>query len=344
MTSAARVLVKEVNWLGDVVMSLPALKAVRRAYPHAHLAVLVKQELAGFFDGAEWIGEVIPYVVSVGPRGVADRLRIIAGIRARRFDLAVVLPSSFESALWPAVARVPRRAGFVGDARGWLLTDRAVPTAESLRAHQVHFHLQMVRDTLGINGVATDCAPDVSQSHRGRMRVWLAERRQRASGQLIALAPAAAFGPAKEWPVERYAALIDLLAGRYGAECVLVGSPAERRTCEAVAAASAHGALIAAAETTVGEAMALLSLCDGFAGNDSGAMHVAGAIGIPTVGLFGSTNPERTGPLGPQTRVLYRQLDCSPCRQRTCRFGHYNCLKQIVPSEVTQALEELGAL
>jgi len=168
------------------------------------------------------------------------------------------------------------------------------------------------------------------------------EGRRRPQAKLVALAPGAAFGPAKEWPTPRYAALIDLLAQRYGAECVLVGSAGERHKGEEVVAASKAGALIAAGETTVGELIALLSLCAGFAGNDSGSMHVAGAIGVPTVGLFGSTDPERTGPLGPKTRVLYRQIECSPCLQRTCRFGHYHCLTQIAAEEVVKSLPDLG--
>ncbi len=120
-----------------------------------------------------------------------------------------------------------------------------------------------------------------------------------------------------------------------------MGAPNERRKSEAVAAASRHGALVAAGETHVGELLALLSLCDAFAGNDSGSMHVAGALGLPTVGIYGSTRADRTGPLGPRTRVLYHPLECSPCLERTCRFGHYQCLTQIPAQEVLGALEGL---
>jgi lipopolysaccharide heptosyltransferase II len=338
-----RVLVKEVNWLGDVVMSLPALKAVRRALPQAYLAILVKRELAGFFDGSQWIDEVIPYTVARGLRGIADRRGIVAQIRARRFDLAILFPKSFEAAFWVTLARVPRRAGVVTDGRGPLLTHRARLAADSLEGHQVQQYLNLLRQTVGINGSSDDHRPDIFGPHRSKMRGWLAQRRRRADMKLFALAPGAAFGPAKEWPVAHYATLIDLLAQRDQAECVLVGSAGERHKCEEVAAASRAGALVAAGETSVGELLALLSLCDGFAGNDSGSMHVAGALGIPTVGLFGSTNPERTGPLGPQRRVLYLRLECSPCLERTCRFGHYNCLRQIAAEEVAQALQELGA-
>jgi len=339
-----RVLVKEVNWLGDVVMSLPALRAVRRAYPQAHLAVLVQRQLASFFDGAAWVDEIMPYSLRGGMAGLVDRLRIVAGIRARHFDLAVLLPKSFDSALWATLARVPLRAGLASDARGWMLTHTTTLAPASLHPHQVHSYLQMLHDTLAIDGSADDCAIDVADRHRDRMRAWLSTRRQRAGAPLIALAPAAAYGPAKEWPVAHYGALIDQLADRYDAECVLVGSPGERTKCTAATAASRRGALIAAGETSVGEALALLSLCNGFAGNDSGSMHVAGALGIPTVGLYGSTRPERTGPLGPKTRIIYHRIDCSPCLQRTCRFGHYHCLQQITPDEVAAALLALGAL
>ena len=339
----ARVLVKEVNWLGDVVMSLPALRAVRQAFPRAHLSVLVKKELASFFDGALWIDEVIAYGIARGARGIGDRRRVIRRLRAGTFDLAILLPRSFSSALWAVLARVPQRVGFVGDARGMMLTDKTSRPRELFARHQVYDYLYLLRQTLGIAGSESDYKVDAHPPHRQRMRDWLAARRRRPAGKLIALAVAAAYGPAKEWPVDRYAALIDLLA-EHGAECVLVGAPSERAKCEQVAAASRVGALVAAGETSIGEALALLSLCDGFAGNDSGSMHVAGAIGIPTVGLFGSTNPERTAPLGPKTKVIYHRMECSPCLARTCRFGHYDCLHRIAVHEVAQALAELGAL
>ena len=128
------------------------------------------------------------------------------------------------------------------------------------------------------------------------------------------------------------------------AKCVLLGAPDERAKCEAVARGARHGAIVAAGETGVGELVAMLSLSQGFAGNDSGCMHVAGALGIPTVAVFGSTNPAHTGPMGPRTRVIYRGLECSPCLARTCRFGHYNCLTLTEPEEVAESLKSLGAV
>jgi len=339
----ARILVKEVNWLGDLVMTPPALRALRRAYPRAAIAVLVKRELASFFDGTRWIDEVIEYRVRRSLAGVADRRRVVSTIHRGRFDLAVLFPRSFEAALWATLARVPQRIGYVADRRGPLLTRKAWRDALLLQQHQVHDYLHLLRATLGIAGDPADSAIDVEPRHRAGMDAWLAARRRRR-GPLLALAPAAAYGPAKEWPAARWTALADRLAERHGAECVLVGTPAERPRCEQIASATRQGAMIAAGETNVGQMIALLSRCSGFAGNDSGAAHVAGALGIPTVALFGSTNPQRTAPLGPHTRVLYHRLECSPCMERTCRFGHYDCLNRIEANEVEQALLDLGAL
>jgi len=338
-----RILVKEVNWLGDLVMSLPALRAIRRAWPDAHLAVLVKRELASFFDGAAWLDEVIPYTVGRGLSGFLDRRRIVGEIRSRKFDLGVLFPNSFESALWLAMAGIKRRAGFVGDARGALLTLKASPPPEALNRHQVNYWLAMLRETGVAEGNAADFAIDASETHREPMRQFLAANRRRAGSPIFAMAPGAAYGPAKEWPADRYGALIDLLASRDNAEVVLVGAPSERAKCDEVASSSKSGAIVAAGGTNIGELVALLSLCDGFIGNDSGCAHIAGALGIPTVAIFGSTNPTRTGPLGSKARVIYRKLECSPCLARTCRFGHYNCLTQIEVAELVDAIEMLRA-
>lgn len=344
-THFSNILVKETNWLGDIVMSLPALRAVRKAYPKARLSVLIKKELASFFDGAAWIDEVIPYKLRKGIlRGLQDRRDIVREIKSREFDLAVLLPNSFDSALWPALARIPRRAGYERYRRGPLLTDKIKPSAEILEVHQVNYYLHMLKQTLNIDGSADDFQPDVDAKSAQKMREYIAARRKMPGRPLIALAVAAAYGPAKEWHAESYARLIDLLAKDHGVECVLVGAPNEKAKSQRVVELSKNGAIVAAGETSVGEALALLSVCDGFAGNDSGSMHVSGALGKPTVGIYGSTRADRTGPLGARTCILYKQIECSPCLKRTCRYGHYDCLKLITPEEVAAALVELGAL
>ncbi len=339
-----RVVVKEVNWLGDLVMSLPALRILRSTFKAANLSVVVRQDLAGFFDGLNWIDEVITYSVRPGIWSLIDQQRIIAALRVRRFDLAVIFPNSFRSALWMKLAGVRYRAGYATDGRGLLLTHRAIPRPTSREIHQRFYWIQLLHDALGIPAPRTDPSGEkleVSPSSIRRMRQFLEERR-RATGPLIALAPTAAYGPAKEWPAHYYAELIDLLASSVGAECVLLGTAADRSRCEQVAVMSRSEAIVAAGETGVAELKALLYLCDGFAGNDSGAMHLAAAIGIPSIGIFGSTNPRRTGPFGERTSVIHHPISCSPCLRRTCRFNHYQCLRGVEPSEVARALIEIG--
>ena len=325
-----------------MVLSLPALRAVRRGFPEARLAVLVRRELASFFDGSTWIDEVIPYTARGGMGRILGIPALVRALRARRFDAAVLFPTSFESALWPGLAGIPRRVGYPGDGRSALLTTRVTAAPDVEHAHEVHWYLHLVRAGLGVDAPAEPVAPDVHPPHRARMQEWLGARRRR-QGRLVALAPGATYGPAKECPAAHWAALIDLLAAR-DVECVLVGAPSERARCAEVTAACRAGALVAAGETSVGELVALLALADAFAGNDSGAMHVAGALGRPTVGIFGSTSPERTSPLGARTRVFYERIECSPCLARTCRFGHYDCFRRIAPDAVATALGELGAL
>jgi heptosyltransferase-2 len=338
-----RIVVKALNWLGDLVMSGPALHAIRDTFPGAHLAVLVRRELASFFDGARWVDEVIPYRLRGGVAGLRDQFSIVRRVRAGRFDLAVVFPKSFQSALWMALAGVQRRAGYEAEHRGFMLTHKVAPRADVNRAHQMHLWLTMVAETVGAEGAAEAYHLDVDLKSREKMRAWLAHRRRaRPERRLIALAPVAAYGPAKEWPPERYAALIDILAERHGAESMLMGGGDDLARCERIVALSKSGAIIAAGETTVGELIALLSLCQGFAGNDSGGMHLAGSLGLPTVAIFGSSNPIRTGPMGPHCRIIFRGLECSPCLERTCRFGHYNCLREIAAEEVAAALEAFG--
>jgi heptosyltransferase-2 len=334
------VLVKEVNWLGDLVISLPALRAVRGAFPAARLSVLVKQELAGFFDGLRWVDEVIAYRIRPGVRGIRDRWRLVRSLAEAKYDLAIVFPKSFEAALWAALARVPERVGLATQGRAILLTRPAPRRNRGELGHQFHDYLDMLRDTLRFDDAGEDGRLEIGEKRRAAAADWLAERRRRPEVPLIALAAGAAYGPAKEWPAEYFVTLVDRLGARF--ECVLVGSPGERARAEEIAAKSRVGAIVAAGATDVGDLIALVSLAAGFVGNDSGAMHVAAALGVPTVGIFGSTSPVLTGPRGPRVRVVSHATPCSPCFDRRCRFGHYDCLTRIDVDAVIRALAALG--
>jgi heptosyltransferase-2 len=341
----SRVLVKEVNWLGDLVMSLSALRAVRATFPDARLTVLIKQDLSEFFDGIGWVDQVLTYRTASGLGRLRRNWEVVRAIRKGSFDLAILFPNSFEAALWIALARVPQRAGYATDARGAMLTQCTKPTLTALSGHQSGYWLSMVRETVGAQASADASGRPFAPSchHLRRVREWLGSQNLDAGRPLIAIAPAAAYGPAKEWPSERYAELIDRLTSEHAATCVIVGAASERVKCKQVAASTRSGALVAAGQLSLGDQIALLGLSNGFAGNDSGAMHLAAAIGIPTVGIFGSTNPVRTGPIGARATHILHAPPCNPCMARTCRFGHYDCLHAIAADEVVAALARLGA-
>ena len=360
---------KAANWLGDVVMSQPALTALRKAFPEAYLAVLVRREIASILGGCGWINEVIPYSLGKGIRGLADRLRAVRRIREGRFDACVLFPNSFDSALWAMLARVPIRIGYIRDARGTLLTHGVKPSASIMQAHQSWYYLEMLRESLGVPvpppavrrelpegarflpgggwGDGSIDLPHVELPVGGRevaeMRAFLGGVRKRPGTPLVALAPGAAYGPAKRWPAARYAELAGAIWEEMGGEAVIVGAPSELAQAEEVRSLCRQPCIQAAGRTSAGELAALLSLCDGFVGNDSGAMHVAGAVGIPTVGIFGSTRCDRTAPLGPKVSLIYRRTECSPCMDRECRFGHCECLTRIEAAEVLKALKSLMA-
>ena len=336
-----RVLVKAANWLGDVVMSLPALRAIRRAWPHARVTVWIRRELAPLFAASPLVDEVLAYDHPVRPLERIRRLLPIVRVARRGdFDLGIVLPNRLEPALCLRLAGVRERVGYSGYRRDALLS-RAIPRpADLARRHQVHDALELLRAGFAIDGDPRDVFLDVAPAARERTAARLAAWRS-GDAPLVALAPGAAYGPAKEWPADRYATLGDRLA-RAGFVVVLVGSALDRRRCDVVAAAMRAPAIVAAGETTVDELVALLSFAAAFVGNDSGAMHVAGALGVPTVGIFGSTDPRRTAPLGPRTRVLAEPPSCSPCLARTCRFGRAACFDPVDVDATVAALTALG--
>ena len=343
LDSSARVLVRETNWLGDIMISLPALRAVRRRFARGRLAVQVRANLAQIVRGLSWVDEVIPFRVRRGVAGIGDRRAAVREIRRRRFDLAILFPNSLDSALWPFLARIPRRLGYACDGRRVLLTDPVPVTRAILAQHQVHYYLNLLRP-LGIEETAEDPALEVAAEAEAEAEALLAELP--SGGPIVVFAPGAAYGPAREWPASHYAELARQLVEKHDARIVLDGAPNERAKCLKLAARISdlsNGALlVTAGRTSVAGLAALLKRCAAFVGNDSGATHVAGVVGIPTVGIFGSTSPDRTGPLGPRTAIIRKPISCSPCGQRTCRFGHYRCLTEVFPADVLARLEALA--
>ena len=327
-----RSLVVAPQWIGDAVMSEPLL--ARLAARGERLSVAALPWVAPVYRAMPQVGEVIELPFAHGRLDWAARWRIAAELRGR-FDAAYVLPNSIKSALIPWLAGIPMRVGYAGESR-FLLLNQRLPNPAG-RSPMVAFY----------NALAGE-----SNSQRKRpllefSRSVLASVTNKASvvrGAYWVCAPGAEYGPAKCWPAEHYAALARSLHQHHGLPVLLLGSGKEAALCEEIAAAAPGACRVLAGQTPLIDAMALIAAARGVVSNDSGLMHVAAAFGVPQVAVFGSTSPEHTPPLNLHAKVLWLkeelQLDCAPCFDRVCRFGHTRCLAGVSAQRVEVALEE----
>ena len=325
-----RSLVVAPQWIGDAVMSEPLLAAL-----HARgeqLAVAALPWVAPVYVAMPQVAEVIELPFAHGRFDWTARRRIAAGLRGR-FDIAYVLSNSLKAALLPWLAGIPRRVGYHGEGR-WLLLNRRFPNPAG-RPPMVAFYGAFAGSPL-----PADAAPQLRFDDATLERVTAAAGVAR--GAYFAFAPGAEYGPAKRWPPEHYAALARTLHAESGLPVLLLGSAGEAALCDEIAAAAPGACRVLAGKVVLRDAMTLIAAARGVVSNDSGLMHVAAAFGVPQVAVFGSTSPTHTPPLSARARVVWLkdelQLDCMPCFDRTCRFGHTRCLVEVSPARVEGAL------
>jgi heptosyltransferase-2 len=344
MADPARIVVLSPNWLGDAVMALPAVADLRRRFGAAHLAVAARASVAPMFELAPGVDAV----VTLRWKGrVFDRAGLhadAAALRDRRFDTAVLLPNSMASAWLVRHAGVAERWGYAADYRSPLLT-RAVPRPKGSR-HQARYY-QHLMEALGapagpLEPVLTAGADDVAAA-----RALLTARGWDGERPLVALAPGAAYGHAKRWPPERYAALVSTLVSNHGATCVLVGAGVDAeatRLVRELAAAEARPHVIDMANLTTLRTLAgVLALAGACVSNDSGAMHLAAAVGVRVVALFGPTRDKETAPLARAARpatILIHDVFCRPCMLRECPIDH-RCMTGLDPARVQAAVADV---
>lgn len=305
-------------------MCLPALAAIRERFPQARITILAKPWVAGLYERETFSDEVILY-------DSRRRRELVRDLRRRRFDCAILLQNALEAALIAFLARIPRRIGYNRDARGFLLTDSiAVPRPGEIPRHERFYYLELLRRA-GI----LDRLPE---SDSIRLTPPPVKR-----GRVIGVSPGAAFGTAKRWLPERFAEAALRIARERGASIALFGSTAERLLCEQIAGALGdHPHRNYAGQTTLAEFIELAAGCELFLTNDSGAMHIASALNVPTVAIFGATDDAGTGPLGPNSLIVRQKVDCSPCLLRECPIDH-RCMTLVTVDRVTtEALALLG--
>jgi heptosyltransferase-2 len=327
VTGPERVLVRAPNWVGDVVLSLPALRDVRRLLPAARLEVLARPWVADFYRAVAGVDAVLE------SRGHGPDVAAVRG----RFDLGLLLPNSFGSALVLWRAGVKERWGYATDGRGLLLTRRCRVGAGVRGRSQVYYYRAMLEGL----GLAVEGEPDASlacpEAWAARGAALLGD-----GGPWIGVNPGAFFGTAKRWLPGRFAAAADLVARRVGAKVAVVGGPAERELGEAVAATLRAPARVLCGDTSLGELVGVLSRLRLLLTNDSGPMHLAAALGTPLVAVFGSTDWRETAPFSPRARVVREETACAPCLLRECPIDH-RCMTRVEVDRVVAAAQELLA-
>jgi lipopolysaccharide heptosyltransferase II len=342
-----RILVRATNWVGDAVMSVPALQALREHNAQARISILARPWVAGLYGRESFCDEVIPYEAPRGWRGLAEKRRVAGELRARKFDCAVLLQNAFEAAALVRWAGIGMRVGYDRDARGWLLTHPIpVPMKGEIPRHQRFYYLELLKraklipdypltETIRLGG-------SVDAAVRGRERFANAGM----LGAVVGVSPGAAYGGAKRWLPERFAEAGVILARERGAQVAVFGSPEEVAICETVCQQIKQSGVACrnfAGVTPLDQFVEMAAACELFLTNDSGAMHVASALGVPTVVVFGATDDEATGPTGDWSRVVRHEVECSPCLLRECPIDH-RCMTGVTASQVVDAARGLIAI
>lgn len=338
-TGIERVLIRGTNWIGDVVMTLPAVAAIRMTWPEAQLFVLAKPWVADLYRRSSDVDEVILFEEPGCHAGIGGKWRLAAELRQYRFDCAILLQNAIEAAIITRLAGIPFRAGYNTDGRGFLLTHSVRGTPAIHRVHQIDYYLEMV-GALGCLPAGRSVHLHPVRDDNGVSEKFFNEWGIRPGQPLIGLAPGAAYGPAKKWFPERFAAVVDRLIDDTGARAILFGSDGDRESTAEVRKNARHPLIDIAGRTNLREAIALISRCDLFISNDTGLMHIAGALGIPMVAIFGSTNPKTTSPVGEASVVIHRDVPCSPCLKPICPTD-FSCMDLIGVDEVYSAARGL---
>jgi heptosyltransferase II len=334
VTKPEKILIRGPNWVGDSVLAIPAMKAVRERFPDSEITLLVRPWVAGLFTSAPFVDNVWS---ETKPSGLADWMKITREMKSRRFDLGLLLPNSFESALMMFMGGVRHRIGYATDGRQWLLTDAVINARQ--KRHQVDYYLDLAK-ALSATAAQPSVEIEATQGERETARKLLAAEGIRHMEQFLVLNPGAAYGSAKRWHEDRFASVAETLARRFNFRVAIIGSESERATAVDICERMKNAAALLTGKTSLETLIGVLAESSLMITNDSGPMHIAAALGVPTVAVFGSTDETVTGPYGPRTRIVKRPVECSPCLLRECPIDH-RCMERVTVDDVCKAATAL---
>lgn len=327
-----KIAVRMPNWLGDAVLALPALHSLRQAFPEADIQAVTRGWGPDLLTGHPSLNGVIPLPEA---RDLKALRTSGANLKKRGFDRGILLTNSFSSAFLFYLAGIPERWGYARDGRGILLT-RAVPfNSRDGILHQADFYLHLLR-SLGIE--PADFGPGlVSNEEDSAWAGAVLENWGAASGSpLVILSPGAAYGPAKQWPPDRFAGLARKLREEAGAAVAVVGEAGDNAAAALILEALDGHGLDLTGQTTLGRLIAMIRRARLVVTNDSGPLHLADAVGVPIVALFGPTNPAATGPRRGPSAILKEEVPCWPCLYRSCPYDH-RCMTRIEVEDACKA-------
>jgi len=333
-----KILIRGTNWIGDAVMTLPAIASIRKTFPSAEIQVLAKPWVAEVYKLSPDIDKIFLFNEPGEHQGIAGKIKLSAALNRERFDLAIYLQNAIEAAILGWLARIPLRAGYDSDCRGFLLTHPVPLTKQIKSVYQVDYYLNMVK-SLGCEPASREVA--LSAKNIGdKAERSLRERGLSGVPVLIGLAPGAMYGPAKRWFPDRFGAAAKELEGAFNARVIIFGSKGDMEAAQTVQDAMKGTAVNIAGQTDLSEAIALISRCSIFITNDSGLMHVAGALGVPALAIYGSTNPVTTPPPGRNSMIIRKEVPCSPCLKKVCPTD-FRCMEDISTSEVVETAKAI---
>ena len=331
-----RILIRSTNWIGDAIMTTPAVRTIRQNFPRSEISMLALPWMADVFSACPHIDHIFTYDKNAAHKGLAGKLKLAFDIRREHFDMTILLQNAFEAALITTIAGIPVRAGYTTDGRRLLLTHGVKKHPDIGTKHQVHYYQEMVQELGMIPGpdsleLFLDSKAVTSATQR------LVEAETKDKQPIIGLNPGAAYGPAKCWPARKYGQLAKYLIEKTGALVLVFGTEADKKAAAEISVAAGGNVLDLTGDTTLAEALALIDRCHVFVTNDSGLMHVAAALGTPLVAIFGSTDHIATGPYSEQAIVIRKPLACSPCMKTHCPEKHFKCMENISMNEVAEA-------
>jgi heptosyltransferase-2 len=336
-----RILVRGPNWLGDAVMCEPALRGLRRLFPDAQIALLVKPAVADLFAGHPALTRVLTYDTQGRHAGLSGKWVLAGQLRRQGFDLAVLFQNAFEAAFLTFLAGVPRRYGYATDGRSLLLSDPVAAPDPRTLVHQVRYYWDLLKP-LGLTGDPSApelvVFPEEDQAVAGRF----AQGGLTASDVVVGINPGSIYGGAKRWLPERFAEVTERLcrtireSREQQVSVVIFGAKGEERLGQEIAARLSSRSLVLSGATTIRELMAAVKRCAVLLTNDTGPMHIASAFQVPVVAIFGPTDWRTTSPFGNAHAIVREPVDCAPCLLRECPIDH-RCMTRVSVEQVYEA-------